>query len=173
MLEWREVWKWGCKPAHTIGHQMELDMHKSFLPGGSQWHTHSNPPLMSPHCFSQLQDWYFSDDCLPTVVRSCNNELKYKSVSYLAFITHIDLLQQSARQSEDVIKWFVPEGACNLAVFGKGAHGLSLIHFGYQLMEYLHSYHTVIHWALFMCNEGRSGWRRESESYITCFLFFL
>ena len=95
---------------------------------------------------------------------------KYQTISYLAFITHIDLLQQSARQSKDVIEWFVPKGACDLAVFGEGAHGLSLIHFCYQLMEYLHSYHTVIHWALLVVKEGQNEWEgmRETQLVYYC-----
>lgn len=69
------------------------------LHGGDQWHTFQPSInvltlfLTTTHIFQM------------TVYKQLLGlKQKYQTISYLAFITHINLLQQSARQSKDIIE---------------------------------------------------------------------
>ena len=64
---------------------------------------------------------------------------------YLCLVSDVDLSEQGAGEGENVIERFVPEGAGHLAVLGQRPHGLCLVHLQHQLVQDLHSHHTVVH----------------------------
>lgn len=57
----------------------------------------------------------------------------------------VDLSEESAGESEDVLERLVSEGSGHLTVRRDGSHGVRQVHLHHKVVQDLNTHHTVVH----------------------------
>lgn len=71
-------------------------------------------------------------------------QVSHVHLTHLCLIVDVDLPEKGTGKSENVVERLVSERAGHLAMFGQGAHGFRQVHFHHQVVQDLHTYHTVL-----------------------------